>query len=211
MHKHMPKRVLIVEDEPLIAENIAAQLANSPFEVAGIAYDYEEAVQLLQKCIPDIAVLDVNLEDEKDGIDLAKLIKRTANIPFLFLTSYSDKATMDRVKETGPYAYIVKPFHKSTLLASLEIAVSNFEQSHKRHVPLLNLDALNKQLGISELSQREFDVIQAIYAGKNNQQICDELYISINTLKRHINNAYLKLDVNSRSAAIARLRTLMLD
>lgn len=203
-------KVLIVEDEPLIAENIALQLVDADFSVTGIAYDYEEAILLLQKTMPDIAILDINLEEEKDGIDIAEYIKRSSNIPFLFLTSYSDKSTIDRVKQTGPYAYIVKPFNKNTLLASLEIALSNFNQQHNQHIPLLNLTKINKKITPVTLSQREFEVIQAIYAGKNNQDICGELFISLNTLKRHINNAYMKLGVPNRSAAIALLRNMML-
>ncbi len=208
---HIKPKVLIVEDEPLIAENIAMHLNGSDFNVLGIAYDYDEAIQLLQKSFPDIAILDINLEDEHDGIDVAEHIKRSCNIPFLFLTSYSDKATIDRVKQTGPYAYLVKPFNKNTLLASLEIALSNFNQQHNQHVPLLNLIKINRQINPASISQREFEVIQAIYAGKSNQDICGELYISLNTLKRHINNAYMKLGVPNRSAAIARLRDIMQD
>ncbi len=202
-------KVLIVEDEPLIAENIAMHLNDTAFEVSGIAYDYEEALQLLKKGMPDIAILDINLEEEHDGIEIAEHIKRTSNIPFLFLTSYSDKATIDRVKKTGPYAYLVKPFNKNTLLASLEIALSNFNYEHNQHIPFLNLFKINKQIDPANLSQREFEVIQAIYAGKSNQDICSELFISLNTLKRHINNAYMKLAVPNRSAAIAQLRTIM--
>lgn len=210
MHRDSLVKTLIVEDEPLIAENIASILRGSAFHTIAIAYDYEEALQALQTNTPDIAILDINLEDEHDGIDVANYIKRTSNIPFIFLTSYSDQATIDRVKATGPYAYIVKPFNKNTLLASLEITISNFGQQHNQHVPLLNLSKVNKAIAPAELSQREFDVVQAIYGGKSNQEVAESLFISINTLKRHINNAYTKLEVANRAAALARLREIML-
>ena len=77
--------ILIVEDEPVIAENIAYYLTNNDFTVCGIAYDSEEAKALLEKRMADAAILDINLESDMDGIDLAKLINQQYFIPFVFL------------------------------------------------------------------------------------------------------------------------------
>jgi DNA-binding response OmpR family regulator len=118
-------RVLIVEDEPVIAENISMYLDNNDFEVSAIAYDSAEANEQLKNNTPDAAILDVNLESEEDGIDIAGNINRKYQIPFLFLTSYSDRETLQRAKAVNPSGYIVKPFNEKTLLASLEIAISN--------------------------------------------------------------------------------------
>ena len=202
-------KVLIVEDEPLIAENLAMYLNNHDFEVAGIAYDYDEGIQQLQKTKPDIALLDINLEGDKDGIDLGAYIFSTIKIPFVFLTSYSDKNTLDRAKKIQPSGYLVKTFHEKSLLTTLEISLANFAIQSNNHVPTLEIQKINSQL-LSPLSEREFEVVQLIYSGKTNQQITQELFISINTLKRHINNAYMRLDVNSRTMAINKLRELML-
>lgn len=201
-------RVLIVEDEPLIAENLAMYLNNNDYEVAGIAYDFEEGMHHLKEGKPDIVLLDINLEGKQDGIDLGKYIHEKLGIPFVFLSSYSDKNTLDRAKQVQPSGYLVKPFHEKTLLTTLEISLANFAGfSNPKNVDL-NLDAINSFLH-SPLSQREFEVLQLIYGGKTNQQISQELYISINTLKRHINNAYMRLDVNTRTTAIKKLRDLM--
>lgn len=201
-------RVLIVEDEPLIAENLAMYLNNNDYEVAGIAYDFEEGMLSLKEGKPDIVLLDINLEGKQDGIDLGKYIHEKLGIPFVFLSSYSDKNTLDRAKQVQPSGYLVKPFHEKTLLTTLEISLANFAGfSNPKNVDL-NLDAINSFLH-SPLSQREFEVLQLIYGGKTNQQISQELYISINTLKRHINNAYMRLDVNTRTTAIKKLRDLM--
>lgn len=117
-------RVLIVEDEPVIAENIAMYLNNNDFMVSGIAYDIEEARKQLQHNTPDAVLMDINLGSEEDGIDLAGFINKNYQIPILFLTSYADKETIHRAKEVEPGAYIVKPFCETSLLASLEIAIS---------------------------------------------------------------------------------------
>ncbi len=202
-------RVLIVEDEPLIAENIAMYLNNHDFTVSGIAYDDEEALTELKSNPPDAVLLDVNLESPKNGIDIAEFINSNNRIPFVFLTSYSDKTIVDRAKKTNPAGYIVKPFNEQTLYTTLEIALTNFATRANQHVPKLSLIKINQSLP-SPLSDREFEVIELIYDGKTNQQICDLLFIAMNTVKRHVTNAYFKLDVNSRSSAISLLRELML-
>ena len=201
-------KVLIVEDEPLIARNIAMYLRNNDFEVSAIAHDPEEALFQLKRQPPDFVILDINLECDRDGIQIAEHINRNLFIPFVFLTSYSDKETLERAKKTNPSGFIVKPFNEQTLYATIEIALSNHAAQANRHVPELTLDKLNKHL-LAPLTDREFEVVRLLYAGKTNQQIAAELYIAMNTLKKHINNAYFKLDVGSRTTAVATLRALM--
>ena len=202
-------RVLIVEDEPLIAENISMYLNNHNFAVSGIAYDDEEALAELKNNPPDAVLLDVNLESAKDGIEIAEYINNNNRIPFVFLTSYSDKTIVERAKRTNPAGYIVKPFNEQTLYTTLEIALANFATRANQHVPKLSLQKINMNLP-GPLSDREFEVLELIYEGKTNQQICDLLFIAMNTVKRHVTNAYFKLDVNNRSGAITVLRELML-
>lgn len=201
-------RVLIVEDDPLIAENISLYLNNADFTVSGIAYDSEEARRHLAHNTPDVVLLDIHLNSREDGIDLARHINKHHNIPILFLTSYSDKETLARAKEVEPSAYIVKPFEEKALLASLEIAISNFAKRSNQSIPSLSFAKINKHL-ISQVSEREFEVLQLIYQGMTNQQIAENISISINTIKKHINSAYLKLDAATRTTAIARLLELM--
>ena len=139
-------KVLIVEDEPVIAENISIYLDNNDFEVSAIAYDSEEAFQQLKTNTPDAAILDINLESDQDGIDIAAFINKEIQIPFLFLTSYSDKNTLDKAKQVKPSGYIVKPFNEKTLLASLEIAISNFASEKNSAQPGLNIEKINRHL-----------------------------------------------------------------
>ena len=201
-------RVLIVEDEPVIAENISMYLDNNDFEVSAIAYDSGEAIEQLQKNTPDAAILDINLESEEDGIDIANFINQKYPIPFLFLTSYSDKETLQRAKNVNPSGYIVKPFNEKTLLASLEIAINNHAAENNKKMPLLTIDKINKYL-LSPLSDREFEVVQLIYEGSTNNQIAERIFVSINTVKTHLKSIYLKLDANTRYGVIIRLRDLI--
>lgn len=204
------KKILIVEDEPLIAEGIALHLKNSAFSVVAIAYDADEALQALQTKNPDIAILDINLESKIDGIEIAEYINKICPIPFIYLTSYSDKVIMDRAKTTSPAGFIVKPFNKNTLLATLEIAVSNYAQQNNNHVPQISLSKINKHLS-DPVTEREFEILQLVYEGKNNQEICNKLFIAMNTVKRHVTNIYFKLDVKSRTEAITLIRNYMLN
>jgi DNA-binding NarL/FixJ family response regulator len=201
-------RILIVEDEPVIAENISMYLDNNDFEVSGIAYDSAEAKDQLLNNTPDAAILDINLESEEDGIDIATHINQHSQIPFLFLTSYSDRETLQRAKAVNPSGYIVKPFNEKTLLASLEIAISNHASDSNQKAPLLSIDKINRHL-LSQLSDREFEVVQLIYEGVTNNQIAEKIFVSVNTVKTHLKNIYLKLDANTRYGAIVRLRELM--
>ena len=202
-------KVLIVEDEPVIATNISMYLNNNDFSVSGIAYDYDEAIFQLQDNTPDAVILDIGMENNDDGINIANVINAQYRIPFIFLTSYADKETLQKAKQVEPSGYIVKPFNEKTLLASLEIAISNFANKVNHQSPELDIDKLNRHL-LSPLTEREFEVLQNIYNGKTNNQIADAMFISVNTIKAHLKSAYLKLDTSSRSTTIKRLRELML-
>lgn len=199
-------KVLIVEDEPLIAYDIESIINNIDFKVAATAYSYNDAIEALSTHKPDIVLLDVNLSDEKDGIDIANIINMQYKIPFVYLTSYADKSTLDKAKKTRPSGYIVKPFEERDILAGLEIALYNFYE--KENNETLVFEYINKHLQLP-FSDREFDVLNALYEGKTNQQMAEELFVSVNTIKTHISNIFFKLDANSRTAAIAKVRSFL--
>jgi len=201
-------QILIVEDEPVIAENIAHYLSNNDFKVFGIAYDDDEALMFLENGTPDAAILDINLGSQSNGIELAHLINERFRLPFIFLTSYADRQTIEKAKLVKPWGYIVKPFNEKSLLVNIEIAISNFAAAQNHGQPILSREKINKHL-LSPVSEREFELLRLINEGKTNHQISEELSISINTVKKHINNVYIKLDAVSRSSAIVRLRELM--
>lgn len=202
-------KILIVEDEPVIAENISLYLDNNDFEVSGIAYDSEDAMQQLKENTPDAVLLDINLESDTDGIDIARYIQEHYQLPFIFLTSYSDRSTLERAKQVKPSGYIVKPFNERTLLASLEIAISNHAEEANHALPKLVMEKVNRQLR-SPLSEREFELSQMIYEGKTNTQIAETLFITVNTVKTHLKSIYLKLDAGTRIEVIRKLQQAML-
>ena len=198
-------RVLIIEDEPLIAEDIAACLEEVGYFISGIAFNSERALLELAHNAPDIVMLDINLNSEMDGVQIAEHINQQYKLPFVFLTSYSDKATIDRVKHTRPMGYIVKPFDEHDLFTTLEIALFNFSQRQKP--AKLEMESLNRKLH-SPLTTKEFEVLESIFEGKTNKQISQDHYVSLNTIKTHLKRIYDKLDVRTRTEAIVKVRGL---
>ena len=192
-------RVLIIEDEPLIAEDIATCLNGMDYAVAGIAYDSEKAVDMLLSRKPDLVILDIQLKGMRNGIEIAALIRDKYHIPFIYLTSYSDLATLEEAKKTLPYGYIVKPFSEKDLLSALEIALYRFRHESQGAIP--SLSELNVRIP-GELSQREYELLQDIYEGLTNQQIAAKHFISVNTVKTHIKNLFTKMGVSNRTSAI---------
>lgn len=115
----------VVEDELIIADNIIDSLRSLGYDTVGPAMNFTEGLEMLEKDQPDILLLDIILSGSKDGIDLAWKIREDYNIPFIFLTSHADKATVDRAKQVDPPAYLVKPFNKDELYSAIEIAMFN--------------------------------------------------------------------------------------
>lgn len=124
-------KILIVEDELIIAEDVKNMLTHMEYEVVDVAMDYDEAIAILETKKPDLILLDVNLNSHKDGIDLAELINEKFKIPFIFTTSYSDSLTLNRAKDTHPINYLVKPFKKEQLFSTIEMALYSLSHSNE--------------------------------------------------------------------------------
>ncbi|MCK4699964.1 MAG: response regulator, partial [Bacteroidales bacterium] len=127
-------KILVVEDELIIAEDIRMMLENLGYKVIGTAPGYSEAIELMNKNLPDVVLIDILLAGEKDGITLAEIIREEYNLPFIFITSHSDTATVERAKSVHPDGYLVKPFEKKDLYTSIEIAFSNFISKEETEV-----------------------------------------------------------------------------
>lgn len=124
-------KLLIVEDEKLVADDIGNELIDAGYEIAGKVPSVKKAKQLLAKDTTiDIVLIDIMLKGDQTGIALAKHIDvYSPNIPYIFLTSYSDTTTINLVKSTtSPYAYILKPFNKRQIVVSIEMALENFSK-----------------------------------------------------------------------------------
>lgn len=117
-------RVLVVEDEPVIAADLEDRLTEMGFEVAKSCDTGEEALQFLQGGATDLVLMDIQLDGKLDGIETARKIRESNNLPIIFLTSNADEATFTRAKTTLPAAFLTKPFRGKDLKHAIELAIS---------------------------------------------------------------------------------------
>lgn len=116
-------RVLIVEDEPIVAEDIKNRLELLGYEVAGLAKSADKAVALAGRERPEIVLMDIRLEGQTDGIEAADQIRKRWDLPVIFLTAYSEDSAISRAKLAEPFGYILKPFEDRELKTTIEMAV----------------------------------------------------------------------------------------
>ena len=124
-----PIKIMVVEDNVLIADDMQMMLEDMGYEVVANVTSYEAAIEALSKFEIDLALLDIQLATDKTGIDIGQHIRKRFNIPFVFVTSNSDKDTINKAKGVKPNGYLVKPFAEKDLYSTIEITLSNFEST----------------------------------------------------------------------------------
>jgi len=115
--------ILIVEDEEIVAADLASKLARLGYEVRGSAARGEEAVGLARELQPNLVLMDIHLKGPMDGVAAAEVIRRQSDLPVIYLTAHSDRATVQRAKLTEPFGYILKPFEELELETHIEMAL----------------------------------------------------------------------------------------
>lgn len=136
-------RVLVVEDEALIALDTQKTLENLGYEVTAIAYSGEEAIRLAEETRPDIILMDIILKDEMSGIETVRVIHEKQDIPVIYMTANADIATIEEARETGPYGYLNKPFGDRDLYSAIDTALykhqmeSRLQQSQQQLLDMM--------------------------------------------------------------------------
>ena len=133
-------KIFIVEDEAIVAESLCDQLEKLGYIVTGNAPSGEEALRKIKKELPDLVLMDIMLEGEMDGVEVAQQIREFYGIPVIFLTAYSDPETLGRAKLTEPFGYLIKPYKERELLTTLEITLykHRMEKRIREHERWLN-------------------------------------------------------------------------
>ncbi len=126
------KKILVVEDEKIVAKDISVCLERSGYEVLGEFSNGEKAIESLKDNKPDLVLLDIMLAGKMTGIDVSTVIKEKYDIPVVFLTAYADEKTIGKAKITEPYGYVIKPFKEIDLRASIEMALYKFEKEKEK-------------------------------------------------------------------------------
>ena len=116
-------RVLIVEDEAIIAMDLAQRLEDYGYEVTGIAASSEQAIELFEVTAPDLVMMDVVIGGGRDGIETAALLHARRDVPVIYLTAFRDEASLCRARDSAPYGYLLKPFRPDDVRAAIEVAL----------------------------------------------------------------------------------------
>src|ERR687891_611868 len=152
-----PRRVLVAEDEALIRLDLAEMLREEGYEVVGEAGDGQEAVDLAESLRPDLVIMDVKMP-RRDGIDAASEIASKRIAPIVILTAFSQRDLVERARDAGAMAYLVKPFSITDLVPAIEMAMSRFAEitSLEREV-----DDLTDRLETRKLVERAKGLLQS--------------------------------------------------
>lgn len=176
-------KILIVEDEPIIADDLEFMLEEMGYKSMETAHSGDEALEKVQKNSFDLVLLDINLEGDKDGINVAEFLYENQICPFIFLTSLSDESTLARVKKTYPAAYLVKPIDEKDLRVNIELSLHSFVKdnhgSDEKYPPIFYVKDKTK---MSKIIASEIIYLE----GSNNYTIIhteNKKYVLSQTLK----------------------------
>jgi two-component system, NarL family, response regulator len=191
-------RVLIVDDHPIMRVGIAAIIQATPdMTVAAQAGSGEEAIELYERHLPDIVLVDLRLPGIS-GVEVIRTVRtRHADAKFVVLTTYEGDEDIHQALEAGACSYIVKGMPYSTLINALRRV-----HAGGRFLPTPVTRVLSSRVPDSELSAREREVLQLIMTGKSNREIASELGITEATVKCHVSVILMRLNVNDRTQAV---------
>ena len=155
-----PARILVVEDESIVAFNLQQRLEQLGYDVPAIAVSGQESLELVDETMPDLVLMDIHIQGDMDGIDVASRLRETHAVPVIYLTAYSEDSTLERARQTSPYGYLLKPFSERELHATIQMAFERhrLESELQRNQRLLQqaLDAAN--MGVMELDARSLQL-----------------------------------------------------
>jgi DNA-binding LytR/AlgR family response regulator len=196
-------KILIVEDEPLIADHIEQYVLDGGFASGGIADTFHDAKNLLQIEEPDMVLLDINLGGGPDGIDIAHYINQHHKKPFIFISSNTDHKTLERVKLTNPYGFIVKPFKAGDIQTQINLAWHSFNlQTENSQVSFAGSFLVNDHFFIKD----KHSLVKVNYSDVLYAEACDNYSIIYTTQAKYVLSYTLKV-VEEKLAPFSFLRT----
>lgn len=184
----IPLKILIVEDEMIIAANLAMQLENIGYEILGIIPRGEDAINAIKTDKPDLVLMDINLKGELDGIETATQMQLYGSIPIIYLTANTDEAHFTRAKATNPYAFLSKPFKKLDLKHAIELAGEKFLAEKSEPQSNLEKFVLDDRIFVRHNEVMVKIIIDDIYYLEADRNYCQvftktNTYLLVNTLK----------------------------
>lgn len=184
----IPLKILIVEDEMIIAANLAMQLENIGYEILGIIPRGEDAINAIKTDKPDLVLMDINLKGELDGIETAIRMQLEGPMPIIYLTANTDDAHFARAKSTNPFAFLSKPFKKLDLKHAIELAGEKILTEKSKPPTNVEKFVLNDRIFVRHNEVMVKIIIEDIYYLEADRNYCQvytkgNTYLLVNTLK----------------------------
>ena len=139
---HQLIKILILEDQLIIARDLKGILQSLGYAVVGMVTSVKKAEEILRQQPVDLILLDIIVQGDEDGIDLAQKIREQYHIPFIFITSHSDPNTLERAKNSEPYGYLLKPFEDDDVRVAIDMALYNFHKQTSQPTAELETELL---------------------------------------------------------------------
>ena len=204
-------RILLVDDEPLLLESLEIILTLNRMEIAGMAHDGFEALEVLSKHFCDLALVDLNMKG-MGGIDLiGRMKKEYPNIKILVLTTFYDDQNITRAIANGADGYLLKDSGKDAILGAISQIMSGRtvidNKVMQRLAALMSggSNTVNASL-LDVLTDREKEICTMLAEGLTNKQIAEALYISEGTVKNYISSIYDKTGIHDRAKLIVTIK-----
>jgi DNA-binding response OmpR family regulator len=193
-------KVMIIEDEPLIALSLKMILEKKSFKVTGLVANYEDALKLFYANKPDIVLSDIRLQDGESGINIVKNLRSISDFCVLYLTSYSHDSMIEKAIDTNPIAYITKPFKEADLIASLKLASATIKSKNINSDFTYNKETRTLFYKDEQiiLSKQESELFHICYLSKG-------LFVSMHIIQEYIWQEEYVSD-STRRGLIHRLR-----
>lgn len=211
-------RAIIVEDEWIVARDLQHILEELGVQILRLVRRPSEVAPLLTELEPELLVLDIDLDAEIDGIQLAEQVQRSHRCAVLFVSAHADSETLARIRRVDAHGFVVKPFTRPQLEAAVEVALARLDrtddqaQAALREIARVLADAgalpqnterhtrdWRQVPGLDELSPREVQVLEALLAHRRPPQIAEDLGISPHTVRNHLKSIYAKCGVRSQA------------
>jgi two-component system, response regulator PdtaR len=122
-------KIMIVEDESIVAMDLSAGLEHDGYTVVGIADNFTDAMMLYTQNQVDILLMDINIQGDRDGVDTATALMKMKQVPLIYLTAFTDAATIERVKHTNPSAFLTKPYSLENVRIAIDLAIYHFAEA----------------------------------------------------------------------------------
>lgn len=183
-------KILIVEDEFIVAENISAILESQGYKTCGVAATAEAALQLVRSENPSLVICDIQIKGESNGISFVRQLKEISNVPFLYLTAFADSKTLSEAAGTEPSAYLVKPFTEIQLIAAVQM------------IKIQQAKLQEDMQAAPSPTKREIEILEMMARGKSTKQIAEALVLSIHTIQTHRKNMMQKFQTSNDNSLI---------